>query len=57
MLPSDPSMLISYINMKLRDYDYTLEELAINEGISEEELSERLRSLGIQYISEINQVR
>ncbi len=57
MLPSDPSMLVSYINMKLRDYDYNLEELAITEGISEEELLERLRSLGIQYISEINQVR
>lgn len=57
-LPSDPFMLMSFVNMKLRDGDYeSLQDLCASLGIGERELKERLASAGFEYLPEINQFR
>ena len=57
-LPSDPFMLLSYVNMKLRDGDYeSLADFCASEGIEESELKSRLGSAGFEYLPEIRQFR
>ena len=41
MLPNDPAMLLSYINMKLRDQYDSLERLCYDLDISESEIVEK----------------
>lgn len=53
-LPQDTAMLLSVINMKLRDEGVTLEEYCRREDISETELKARLASAGYHYSSESN---
>lgn len=49
-LPADPFMLLSFINMKLRDYDYdSLEALCEDLNIERDELIEKLRDSGFEY--------
>lgn len=57
MLPQDPAMLVSCLNLKLRDYYPSLSALCEDEDISEEELLARLAEAGYRYDSETNSVR
>ncbi|MBR6019061.1 MAG: DUF4250 domain-containing protein [Lachnospiraceae bacterium] len=57
MLPQDPAMLVSCLNLKLRDYFPSLSALCEDEDISEEELLARLAEAGYRYDSETNSVR
>ena len=54
-LPSDPVMLLSVVNTKLRDYYPSLEELSKAEGVSEEEIVEKLNLINYQYDKNRNQ--
>ncbi len=56
-LPKDPIMLLSAVNMKLRDYYGSLDELCVVEGMEKEDLLKKLNSVGFDYIPEINQFR
>lgn len=56
-LPQDPFMLLSMINMKLRDEYSSLEELCKAKDIDEESLKSSLSSAGFEYLPEINQFR
>lgn len=56
-LPSDPIMLYSAINMKLRDSYDSLDELCASEGINKTELIENLATVGFEYNQETNQFR
>lgn len=56
-LPKDPYMLLSMINMKLRDEFNTLEELCATLDVDENTLKERLADAGFSYRSDINQFR
>lgn len=57
-IPSDPFMLLSFVNMKLRDGDYeSLADLCASIGIEEDALKSRLASAGFEYLPEINQFR
>ena len=49
MLPNDPFMLLSTVNMKLRDSADTLEELCEAEDISTEEITQKLAAIGYVY--------
>ena len=49
MLPKDPYMLLSVINMKLRDSYGSLEELVRSEGIDEAAIVEPLGKAGYEY--------
>lgn len=48
-IPSDPMMLLSFINMKLRDQYDSLDELCASMGIDRSELESRLAEAGFEY--------
>ncbi|MCD2493054.1 DUF4250 domain-containing protein [Lacrimispora sp. NSJ-141] len=54
-LPKDPAMLLSIVNMKLRDFYPSLTTLCEEMEIKETELTERLASIGCEYDAEGNQ--
>ena len=56
-LPKDPIMLMSFVNTQLRDHYANLEELAKAYGISGEEITEKLNTVGYEYNKEQNQFR
>ncbi len=53
-LPKDPVMLLSFINLKLRDEFSSLEELCSTLNINRKELEETLKSSGFEYDQENN---
>ena len=57
MIPNDPMMLLSYINMKLRDDYDSLEELCKSLDIDEDEIRAKLKDVGYTYNKEINQFK
>lgn len=48
-LPKDPFILLSVINMKLRNYYKSLQELCHDLDVSETELRARLGAAGFDY--------
>ena len=54
MLPQDPYILLSYVNMKLRDEGITPENLAKREMTDFNEIISKLNSIGYTYNSENN---
>ena len=52
--PKDPSMLMSWTNMKLRDYYKSLDELCNDLEIDRNELENRLNQAGFEYNPEFN---
>ena len=48
-IPSDPMMLLSFINMKLRDQYDSLDELCASMDIDRSELESRLGEAGFEY--------
>ena len=53
-LPNDPMMLLSFINMKLRDFYPTLDSLCEDMNIERAELEKRLNDAGFEYNEELN---
>lgn len=53
-LPNDPVMLMSVINLKLRDFYSNLDALCEDMNVDKVELSERLYSAGFEYDEEHN---
>ena len=53
-LPDDPMMLMSVINMKLRDFYKDLDTLCEDLDLDRRELEERLGKAGFEYSSENN---
>lgn len=53
-LPNDPFMLLSFINMKLRDFYPSLSELCDDLEIDRETLETRLKEAGFEYNDELN---
>lgn len=49
MIPNDPFMLYSYVNMKLRDEYPSLEEMCASMDIDEKELKAKLSAVGFEY--------
>ncbi len=54
MIPQDPVMLLSFVNMKLRDRYADLARLCEDLDISEEELCKKLAQIGYNYSPEQN---
>lgn len=48
-LPNDPIMLMSVINLKLRDFYSDLDGLCDDMNINKEELCKKLRAAGFEY--------
>ncbi|MCI8800882.1 DUF4250 domain-containing protein [Acetatifactor muris] len=55
MLPKDPVMLLSFVNMKLRDFYSSLDALCEEMEVREEEITARLSGIGYHYDRERNQ--
>lgn len=53
----DPFILLSAVNMQLRDEYSSLEELCKVHDISKNELVEKLKAAGFEYVKEINQFK
>ena len=53
-LPQDPFMLMSFINMRLRDQYSSLESLCEDMQIDKEEIISRLANVGFEYSKENN---
>lgn len=53
-LPEDPIMLLSVVNMKLRDFYATLDELCRAEDVDLDDLCLRLARAGFEYSEENN---
>lgn len=57
LLKMDSNILLSIINMKLRDFYSSLESLCQDIDLNEEELKEKLSSIGYEYNKEQNQFK
>lgn len=55
MLPKDPVMLLSFVNLKLRDYYSSLEAMCEDMDINSSEVEEKLASIDYHYNKEKNQ--
>lgn len=57
-LPEDPNILLSLINMKLRDGEYdSLEDLCSELNCEEDKIIESLHKIGYEYNADIKQFR
>ena len=57
-LPEDPYMLLSFVNMKLRDGDYeSLDELCDDLNCNKSDITKILESAGFEYNPDLKQFR
>lgn len=56
-LPNEPNMLLSIINMKLRDQYSSLEHLCDDLDLSYKDTLEQITSLGLRYDETNNQIK
>jgi len=55
MIPKDPVMLLSFVNLKLRDYYPDLDRLCEDLQIDKTELLKKLENIDYRYNSATNQ--
>ena len=55
MIPNDPVMLLSFINLKLRDYYGSLDAFCEDMDADKEEIVSKLAGIDYHYNSEKNQ--
>lgn len=53
----DPFILLSAVNMQLRDEYSSLDELCRTHDIDKDELIEKLKAAGFEYVQELNQFK
>lgn len=54
-LPNDAAMLLSFVNLKLRDYYQSLDALCSDLDVSRDEICEKLKTIDYEYDEETNQ--
>ena len=54
-VPSDPVMLLSVINTKLRDYYESLEQLCNDMRLDQDAIIEKLHAIDYEYDADYNQ--
>ena len=52
--PKDPMMLLSWVNMKLRDFYPSLENMCEDLEINAEDITKKLTEAGFEYNRELN---
>ena len=55
MIPKDPVMLLSFVNLKLRDFYQSLDALCEDLDVDRLELEQKLESIDYRYDGEKNQ--
>lgn len=53
-IPSDPMMLLSFLNMKLRDFYSSLDDLCKDLDIDKDEILKKMSDAGFEYSEENN---
>ena len=53
-LPSDPMMLLSFVNMKLRDYYSSLDELCTDMNVDKDTIVSALADIDYEYDKDLN---
>lgn len=53
-IPEDPNMLLSFVNLKLRDYYSSLEAMCDDMDVSSKEIEEKLNHMGYFYDGQLN---
>lgn len=56
-MPEDANMLLSYVNLKLRDYYSDLDALCEDLDVGKTEIEEKLKGIGYSYDCGSNQFR
>lgn len=56
-IPQDPFMLLSYVNMQLRDNYASLQELCDAIGTDPQQIISKLSAVGFEYMPNIKQFR
>ena len=56
-LPKDPHMLVSYVNMMLRDRYHSLTDFCEDNSVDPEEMIQKLSNAAYEYNETINQFR
>ena len=54
MIPQDPIMLLSFVNLKLRDYYSSLDVMCEDLDVNKAELEEKLKAVGYTYDLKLN---
>ena len=54
-MPKDPVMLLSFVNTQLRDNYPSLKELAAAYNAEEDEIIDKIKTIGYQYDAQRNQ--
>ena len=57
MIPQDPIILLSWLNMKLRDEYSSLSELCSALGLDQQLLEDKMKSAGFDYDTSAKQFR
>lgn len=55
MIPKDPVMLLSFLNLKLRDYYKSLDALCDDLDVDKQEITDRLAGINYHYDADRNQ--
>ncbi len=53
-IPNDPAMLLSFVNLKLRDYYKSLDDMCEDLGVGREEITDKLAQIDYVYDEEQN---
>ena len=53
-IPNDPAMLLSFVNLKLRDYYKSLDEMCDDLGVVREDITAKLAQIDYEYDEEQN---
>ena len=53
-IPKDPAMLLSFVNLKLRDYYKSLDEMCEDLGIDRSVIEEKLAEIQYEYDEKLN---
>ncbi len=56
-IPKDPNMLLSYVNMMLRDRFSSLEDFCAVNDADVNEITDKLGAIGYTYSEELNQFK
>ncbi len=56
-VPNDPIMLLSYVNTQLRDFYESLEDFCNSCDLNQDDIVNKLKAVGYQYVKEQNQFK
>ena len=54
-IPNDPAMLLSFVNLKLRDFYSSLDDMCADLSIDKEDIVNKLSSIDYEYDENSNQ--